>query len=511
MLAHQLDRLSERNRWSRDFTLNSLRRALREIIACFEVYRSYITGRDISLRDRRYVDRAVAQARRRNPAISASIFEFVRDMLLLQFQEDTATEAVWADQVRLVGKFQQLTAPVMAKGFEDTTFYVYNRLVSLNEVGGDPGQFGAPLGTFHDRNRSRRERHPHALSASATHDTKRGEDTRARINVLSEVPDEWRRAAARWHLLNKRHRGTAEGETMPDRNDEYFLYQTLAGAWPLRPYTPEQFADFVGRVQAYMQKAVHEAKVHTSWVNPSPAYDDAVRHFVARVLDREKNARFIEDFEMFQDLVTHYGLFNSLSQTLVKLASPGAPDVFQGTELWDFSLVDPDNRRPVDYGLRQRLLAELDARAADPAALPALARELTESRADGRAKLYVVSRALRCRRDHPGLLTSGEYLPAQASEPYDVNVCAFVRRTDGAAALAAAPRLLRRQIRPGQLPLGAAVWGDGVLWLPEGGRRWRNVFTGEMLPTAERGGRPCLPLAAVFGHFPVALFLPEEA
>ena len=511
MLAHQLDRLSERNRWSRDFTLNSLRRALREIIACFEVYRPYITGRDISLRDRRTVDRAAAQARRRNPAISASIFEFVRDMLLLQFQEDTATEAVRADQVRLAGKFQQLTAPVMAKGFEDTTFYVYNRLVSLNEVGGDPGQFGAPLQTFHARNQSRRDLHPHALSASATHDTKRGEDTRARINVLSEMPDEWRRASSRWRLINKRHRGTAEGEALPDRNDEYFLYQTLIGAWPLPPYSRDQFDHFVGRVQAYMQKAVHEAKVHTSWVNPSPAYDDAVRHFVARVLDRERNARFIEDFEKFQADVTHYGLFNSLSQTLVKLASPGAPDVYQGTELWDFSLVDPDNRRPVDYGLRRRLLAELDARAADNAALPALARELIEARADGRAKLYVVSRALRARRDHPGLFTAGEYLPAHASGACDVNVCAFVRRTDDAAALAAAPRLLRRRIRPGQLPLGAEVWGDGVLWLPEGGRRWRNVFTGEVLERAERDGRACLPLAAVFANFPVALLLSDGA
>ncbi len=507
MLAHQLDRLSERNRWSRDFTLNSLRRALREIIACFEVYRTYITGTDISPRDRKVIERAVSQAKRRNPALSGAAFDFVREMLLLQLPDEAGPE-VAREQVRFVGKFQQLTAPVTAKGLEDTAFYVYNRLLSLNEVGGDPGQFGAPLATFHERNRYRLEHHPHALSATATHDTKRGEDARARIHVLSEMPAEWKRAVSRWHLLNRRHRQSADDDPAPDRNEEYFFYQTLVGAWPSPPPAGrEQMAAFAERIRLCMHKAVHEAKVHTSWVNPNPAYDEAVDLFVARVLDPEKNGRFLADFAEFHVEVNHYGLLNGLSQALVKIVSPGAPDVYQGTELWDFSLVDPDNRRPVDYELRRRILADLDARATGDRT--ELARELIGSRADGRVKLYVVSRALRCRRDHAGLFTEGEYVAAGASEPFTDNVCAFMRRRWRAAALAVVPRLLRRVVGPGELPLGAA-WRDGVLFLPpDAPRRWRDVFSGAVLDSTERDGRPVLAVAEAFATFPLALLLAE--
>ncbi len=232
MLAIQLDRLSEKNRWSRDFTLNSLRRALREVIAWFEVYRPYISGPAILDRDRRYVRRAVERAKRRNPAISGALFDFVRDMLLLAHYQRVG-EADRAAQQRFVGKFQQVTAPVMAKGVEDTAFYVYNRLIGLNEVGGDPERFGLSVADFHKRNNRRRARFPYSLLATATHDTKRGEDTRARIITLSEVPRLWQQALARWSRLNKRHRTVQEdGTIIPDRNDEYFFYQTLVGAWP---------------------------------------------------------------------------------------------------------------------------------------------------------------------------------------------------------------------------------------------------------------------------------------
>ncbi len=508
MLAYQLDRLSERNRWSRDFTQNSLRRALREVISCFEVYRTYITGTDIAETDRLVIERAVARAKRRNPALSGSIFDFVRDMLLLQFPEDTGEQAR-DEQVRFVGKFQQLTAPVMAKGLEDTVFYVYNRLLSLNEVGGDPEVFGEKLASFHDHNAERLRRHPHALSATATHDTKRGEDARARINVLSEMPAEWKRAVSRWYLLNRRHKPVIDGDAAPDRSDEYFFYQTLVGSWPSpRPAGAEEFAAFAARVQQYMQKAIHEAKVHTSWINPHPAYDDAVRQFVARALDPDKSRRFLTDFAEFHRLIDHYGLFNALSQSLLKVSAPGAPDVYQGTELWDFSMVDPDNRRPVDYALRRRRLAELDRRAAGD--LRELAGELLAGRADGRVKLYVVSRALRCRRDHPELFSDGDYLPAEASEPFADNVCAFVRRGGGKAALVAAPRLLRRIVAPDELPLSPA-WRDGVLLLPAGspGGRWRDVLTGALLAAGERDGKHFLNLGDLFGHLPVALLLAE--
>jgi (1->4)-alpha-D-glucan 1-alpha-D-glucosylmutase len=510
MLAMQLDRLSEKNRWSRDFTLNALRRALREIIACFEVYRSYITGPDVLPRDRRYVENAVAQAKRRNPAISGALFDFVCDMLLLEHQ-DLLRETDRAEQRRFVGKFQQVTAPVMAKGLEDTAFYVYDRLLALNEVGGDPRQFGTSVAAFHRRNQERLARFPHALSATATHDTKRGEDARARIAVLSEIPKAWQQAVSRWSRLNKKIKVQRDDETWPDRNEEYFLYQTFIGAWPLEEAVPD--LSFRERVQAYAQKAMHEAKVHTSWINPNPAFDEAIHQFLAAVLDEDRGRRFLADFRAFQRRVDHYGLFNGLSQVLWKVASPGVPDVYQGTELWDFALVDPDNRRPVDYELRRRLLADLRAHAAaGPEHLPRLCRDLTEQRRDGRVKMYLLTRVLHCRRDNPGLFTEGEYLPAHATADRDENVCAFVRRRGGRLALAAAPRLLTQVIDPDELPLGIDAWGDSFLYLPAGGagRRWENVFTGEALTAEERDGQPGLPLARLFAHFPAALLLSKD-
>jgi (1->4)-alpha-D-glucan 1-alpha-D-glucosylmutase len=509
MLALQLDRLSEKQRWSRDFTLNSLRRALREVIACFEVYRSYINGRVLP-RDRLYVERAVAGAKRRNPAISGAVFDFIRDMLLLEHQDALGPEDR-AEQRRFVGKFQQVTAPVMAKGVEDTAFYVYNRLVSLNEVGGEPRQFGSSLTTFHRRNQERLARSPHGLSATATHDTKRGEDTRARIDVLSEMPGPWQQALSRWSRLNKKHRVQQDEDVIPDRNEEYFLYQTLIGAWPSDDTESERYAVFVQRIQDYVQKALHEAKVHTSWINPNPAHDEGVRQFLGRILDREQSARFLGDFRAFQRRISHYGFFNSLSQVLLKVASPGVPDVYQGTELWDFSLVDPDNRRPVDYALRQRMLADLKARLEQGSEQQtALARELLESRIDGRVKMFTLRQALLCRREHPELFTTGEYIPLHASEERDEHVCAFLRRHEGQQALAVAPRLLTRLVLPGELPLGPDVWQESCLFLPEQEGppgRWHNVFTGEVLLPTERDGRLGLPLAAVFAHFPVALFV----
>jgi (1->4)-alpha-D-glucan 1-alpha-D-glucosylmutase len=533
MLATQLDRLSEKGRWSRDFTLNSLRRALREIIACFGVYRSYITGRDLEDRDRFYVERAVAQAKRRNPAISGALFDFIRDVLLLKPIFDRPRQMVegeassgegeqepqpqppaaadmpeFQEQLRFVGKFQQVTSPVMAKGVEDTTFYVYNRLLSLNEVGGEPDHFGTGLGEFHRHNEERLTRSPRALSPTATHDHKRGEDTRARIDILSEMPGAWQKALNRWARHNKRRREVVDEEPVPDRNDEWFFYQTLIGAWP--PGMAEPTADFVERIQQYMQKAMHEAKVHTSWINPNPKFDQAIRQFVAKVLDA-KNARFLDDFRAFQGSVSHYGMLNSLSQVLLKVALPGVPDIYQGTELWDFSLVDPDNRRPVDYTLRCRLLGELRRQLAeaDPWARKQLVRGLAEDWQDGRVKLLVLSEALRCRQEYPELFAAGEYLPAEVRGEFADHVCAFVRRQGEAIALAAVPRWLTGRVRPGELPLGREVWGDGLLSVPAcPGRRLGNVYTGETL-TVGGEGDGTLTLAEVFGHFPVALLVGE--
>jgi (1->4)-alpha-D-glucan 1-alpha-D-glucosylmutase len=466
----------------------------------------------VAERDRRYVEHAVAQAKRRNPAVSGAVFDFVQDMLLLA-ADGHVTDADRAEQRRFVGKFQQVTSPVMAKGLEDTAFYVYNRLISLNEVGGDPRQFGISPAVFHRRNQERQARFPYGLSATATHDTKRGEDARIRIDVLSEIPRLWQQVLARWARFNKKHKAQRDEQLIPERNEEYFLYQTLVGAWPLGTVSPDEWKRFRERIGAYMQKAMHEAKVHTSWINPNPAFDAAISQFVATLLDEKKSPRFLGDFRQFQRRVDHYSLFYSLSQALLKLCSPGVADIYQGTELWDFSLVDPDNRRPVDYAQRRRYLQELRERTSrGPEHLPALCRELTEHREDGRIKLYLLMQALRCRREHPGLFTAGEYLPAQADTSRDENICAFVRQHQGVLALAVAPRLLTRITEVAELPLGDICWEDAGLHLPAGGvgRSWHNVFTGQTLVTAEHDGKASLNLAEVFSHFPVALLISKN-
>jgi (1->4)-alpha-D-glucan 1-alpha-D-glucosylmutase len=527
VLANQLDRLSERGRWSRDYTLNSLRRALREIIACFGVYRSYITGPEIRGHDRLSVEKAVSQAKRRNPAISPALFDFIRDVLLLEtFPGQTWMEGEEqkrereAEVLRFIGKFQQVTSPVMAKGVEDTAFYVYNRLISLNEVGGEPDHFGTTLPEFHRANQARQARTPYALSATATHDTKRGEDTRARINVLSEMPGDWQEALARWRRLNKRHITLVDEEPVPDRNVGYFFYQTLLGTWPLGANEPTP--EYVERIQNYLSKAMREAKVHTSWVHPNPPFEEALRRFIADVLDPCKSCPFLQDFLSFQRVISHYGLFNSLAQVLLKFTAPGIPDTYQGTELWDFSLVDPDNRRPVDYDLRARLLAELRTRiSAFPAGEPSspespppraqLARHLTETREDGRIKLYVLLESLRCRQQDCELFTTGQYIPAEATGSFSNHVCAFIRRRQGAEVVAAAPRLLKELVGPEREPLGVEVWKDGAVLMPgaEAGQRYRNVFTDEFLVTETQEGQVVLPLAPLFANFPVALLWKE--
>jgi (1->4)-alpha-D-glucan 1-alpha-D-glucosylmutase len=508
MLAHQLDRLAQKDRASRDFTLTSLRHALREIIACFPVYRSYITSTGVHPTDRLYVQTAVGRAKRRNPAISASLFDFVRDMLLLKYPE-SATEADRAQQVRFVGKFQQVTAPVMAKGLEDTAFYVYDRLLSLNEVGGDPDRFGVPPAALHRAFQERQARWPWALSASSTHDTKRSEDVRARLNALSELPQEWQENLALWSTVNEPLAVVLEDERVPDPNVEYFFYQTLLGAWPLEPYTEADYEQFIARIQAYMSKAMHEAKVHTSWINPNPAYDDAIEQFIARVLDPAANADFLNVFRPFQRRLSHYGLFNSLSQTLVKVAAPGVPDFYQGTELWDLSLVDPDNRRPVDYERRRVLLRELLAARPPGPERATWARQLTALKEDGRVKLYLIHHALQCRQAHRGLFAKGDYLPLAAAGAAADHVFAFARGQGPVRAVVAVPRLITRLMPRAGLPLGKPVWSNTTLILPgiPPGQRFRNVFTEEALTTSPHPDGSTLPLSEAFANFPVALLL----
>ncbi len=509
-LSYQLERISERNRSYRDFTLNSLTFALREVIACLPVYRTYTTDAAITVtqHDAQYVEAAVAEAKRRNPRTAGQLFDFLRDTLLLRNIESFRPE----DRPRLldfVMKFQQITGPVMAKGVEDTAFYVYNRLTSLNEVGGHPVAFGVSVAEFHRSNLARARHWPHAMLASSTHDTKRSEDVRARINVLSELPEEWRAALNRWGRINARLKTEIAGERYPDRNAEYLLYQTLLGAWPTDFLSPESFDAFRERIAAYMLKAAREAKVSTSWINPTMRMTARCRSSSRGVLAEGEPNAFLADFAPLARRVAFFGQFNALAQTLLKLTAPGVPDLYQGTELWDLSLVDPDNRRPVDYDHRRAILADLRERAAcADCGGTTLARELLETSDDGRIKLFLTARTLDLRHAHDALFTDGDYLPLDTHGTKANHVCAFARTQGDNAALVVVPRLVVGLTGGEQVaPLGADIWGDTWLALPpeQMGRRYRNAFTGEELTVSDHDGTPGLPLASLCAHFPVAL------
>jgi (1->4)-alpha-D-glucan 1-alpha-D-glucosylmutase len=505
MLAHYLNRISEKNRHTRDFTLYSLRSVIVEVIAFFPVYRTYIKPSGVNDRDRKYIESAVSKAMRRNPAISESVFNFLKDVLLLNypdyFGDDDRKE--WLD---FTMRFQQITGPVMAKGVEDTTFYVYNRFVSLNEVGGSPDRFGTLPETFHGQNIERIKYWPHALITTATHDTKRGEDVRARINVLSEIPGEWKDCLIRWRRMNKKIKMIVEGQAVPDRNEEYLLYQTLIGAWPVEHMESDEYNAFKTRVKDYMLKAVREAKVNSSWISPNAMYEDVLLMFIERVMEPYPDGPFLKDFLPFQEKISHYGMFTSLSQTLLKITSPGVPDFYQGTELWNFSLVDPDNRGPVDYNMRIRMLEDLKNREAG-IRQPELARSLTDNKASGAIKLFLTYRALNYRRDNREVFEKGEYVPLEVNGLLKDNVCAFVRRNGHKTIVVAVPRFFTRIVPMGPLPLSEGIWHDAYILIlfEEKETEYHNVLTGETVAAVNQDGKWILRLSEVFRNFPVSL------
>jgi len=497
-LAHLLKSISSRDRHGADVTLYGLKRALVELLTFFPVYRSYVSEQNFTAQDRLLLQEAIDKARLANPGLLLEI-NFIARFLLLEFGNHTPEEEQkrW---LHFVMRFQQLTAPLMAKGFEDTTFYVYNRLLSLNNVGGNPARFGMSPDELHQFNRQRRDYWPHAMNTTTTHDTKRGEDAAARINVLSELPDEWKRCIELWSRLNRSKKTKLKGIEAPDRNDEYFLYQTLIGALPLGA-APE--AEFLERLKAYIVKAVREAKVHTEWLKPDLAYEDAFTSFIEKILDRSEANRFLENLSSFAARVAHYGILNSLSQTLIKIASPGVPDFYRGTELWDLSFVDPDNRRPVDFETRKKLSRAIAKHAAcDP---DAVLTELFTRKHDGRVKLLLVQRALDARKRRPALFQSGEYIPLAIRGHCKDHVIAFARREHNSWALAVAPRMLTRLVNDKQFPLGAEVWKDTEILLPkEAHFSWRDAISGDLL----RDGH-AISLASALKHFPVALLVSE--
>lgn len=513
VLTHILEELSGADRRARDFTRVALSQAIRETIACFPVYRTYIDERgQMSERDRTCLERAISTAKRRNPGITRLLFDWLQDVLLMR-QGDYAGSDWQRERLRFVLKFQQLTGPVMAKGLEDTACYVYNRFVSSNEVGCTPAEFGLPLEEFHRGNQERGEHWPFSLLATSTHDTKRSEDVRARLNVLSEMPREWTATVMRWRKLNRSRRRTLSDQRMvPDYNEEYLLYQMLVGAWPLVFNAAGQRADFLRRIQQYMTKALHEAKVNLSWVNQNAEYVTALDGFIERILEDGKPSRpnlFLRDIENFIERIGWFGMLNSLAQTLVKITAPGVPDIYQGNELFDFSLVDPDNRRPVDFALRMNRLQELtgartehNEAGKEASSTEARVSELLANWRDGGVKLWLMLRALNFRRAHPALFQQGAYLPLSASGEYREHVLGFAREHQGQAAIVAVPRFAWTLTRGRAQMNLAEAWDDAELPLPLGYTEFVNILTDEKLCA---GSRRTLLCREVFARFPVAL------
>ncbi|MFZ5828685.1 MAG: malto-oligosyltrehalose synthase [Planctomycetota bacterium] len=514
LLAHRLNRLSEEHRRFRDFTLNTLRAALREILTCFPVYRTYLSPTLISERDRRIVHRAVAQAKHRNQAMPVDVFDFIRDVLFFE-QPPHLDEEGQRERAVFVGRFQQVTSPVMAKGVEDTAFYRYVPLCSLNEVGGDPNRAVFSAGDFHRENLARHKEWPGALLATTTHDTKRSEDVRARIHVLSEVPSFWQRAISHWSRLNRRHRIEVNGQPAPSRNDEYLFYQTLVGVWPLEKLSGDEWARFVERLQCYMEKASREAKLRTSWLSPNAEYEAALRDFIAAALKIQPQNRFLTLFREFQQHVMAAGQYTALSQLVLKLMSPGTPDIYQGQEIWELTLVDPDNRRPVDFSRRRWLLGEVLGRVAKgPEALAALAEELAQAPTDDRLKIFITWRLLQLRRTHRDFFRTARYEPLEPAGERAEHLCAFAWRAESTTgqpprfAAVLAPRLLGRLMRlqddpehAKRPPLGPGVWLDtSVEPLQPGATSASDVFTAAPVD-------PSVPLSIgeALRRFPVAV------
>ena len=526
VLAHVLDRIAEGNRRSRDFTLESLSNVITEVVACFPVYRTYVDEQGWTADDRVVLQTAISRARRRNPAMEASLFDFFWDVMLPRdldagarpvgherregYPPAGSDEA--AERRRFAMKLQQYTAPVHAKGLEDTAFYRYNVLLSVNDVGGDPSRFGRTVPDFHDANVRRARDWPYEMLCTSTHDTKASEDVRARINVISEIPEEWGREVSKWMRLNRAHRAIVDGDPVPERVDEYRFYQALVGVWPLDPQPAASAAASVaGRLKEYMVKAVREAKRRTSWVTVNNAYEEAVARFVERVLAGPGAARFLPAFALFHQRIAAVGMLNGLAQVVLKVGSPGVPDFYQGTELWDFSLVDPDNRRPVDFEVRQRYLADVD-RVLD-AGMGEV--DLSAWGTDGRLKLLVTTAGLRLRKRHPDLFLRGDYTPLVTEMAVEGDCVAFARTLDEAgspAALYIAPRLCAAMYSPQHpLPLGGAAWKTSRIMLPPSlrARTFRHEITGAPVKPTQGTDSAWIFLGQAFERVPVGVLVTD--
>ena len=485
VLASRFHRLSMADWRTRDFTRRGMLTALEEVIAAFPVYRTYVSPNGAAPDDRRYVEWAIGLAKKRWATEDTTILDFIQGVLVA----DLPRHPQPADVLRTAMQFQQATGPVMAKAFEDTAFYRYFRLLALNEVGGDPRRFGMSCAAFHHVAAERGRTWPLAMVTTATHDTKRGEDARLRIALLSEMPREWGRRVAQWQRLNRRHRGEIDDAPVPDRNVEYLFYQMLVGAWPpgLDPSDAGAMAALAGRIDGAIVKSVREGKERSSWSYPNVGYEAGLQRFVRGVLDPARPNPFLADFAGFVGQLARPAAIASLAQLVLKLTVPGVPDIYQGGELWDFSLVDPDNRRPVDWQRRRRLLDEVaDARP----------EELAASWQDGREKLFVTARLLGLRRARPGLFAAGDYQPLDIGDGCNSDrICAFARRRGDETIAVAVPRLTYGLFCDG----GPADFDATEIALPDI-EVWRNVLTGAAIERRQR-----ISAGELFRDFPVAV------
>jgi (1->4)-alpha-D-glucan 1-alpha-D-glucosylmutase len=475
VLTRLLARIAGGHYSTRDFSADSLRQALELYVLHFPVYRTYLTPAGPSAHDRALISGTIEKARANWFGADEGIFDFIRDTLTLDLIAPGRVPHSKPRVRRFALKVQQFTGPMMAKSLEDTAFYRYHRLLALNEVGGDPAAQALPIETFHNMMRTRAKEWPHGMTATATHDTKRGEDARARLLALAELPGEWASAVGRWKILNAPHLVVEGSMRSPSAAFEYMLYQALVGAWPLA----ERDEPFLERMQAYALKAAREGKQETSWLNPHQAYEAGLRTFLERILDRTRSAEFLDSLQSFTQRTSLLGALNSLSQITLKATMPGVPDFYQGTEFWDFSLVDPDNRRPVDFAARASALGSVETPDWE---------SLAQHWPDGRIKLAWTRHLLKLRTELAEVFTHGDYQPLEVIGPHRDHVIAFARRHGGDAAIIAVGKLLAP--------------------LTQGGRVWPGAYDGAIVTkgySLEGVGGNELPLAEAFRDLPTAV------
>jgi len=500
VLSCRLGRLAALDPRGRDLPLKELIRALKEITARLPVYRTYIRNLELPARDKGYLWRAIrfARLRARISDVSDAVFNFLQRVFLLDPPpEPVSYRGAWLDFLR---RWQQFSGAVMAKGLEDTAFFVHHGLLSLNEVGCNPVRRDIHFGVdaFHQFNRKRLEQSPYTLNTTSTHDTKWSEDVRARINVLSEMPNRWRVRLNRWSRLNKKNKIEVEGRLAPSPNEEVLLYQALLGLWPL---DEPDFPKIKERMGTFLLKAVREAKTHSNWFSPNEAYETALHQFLSKILEPKKNA-FLEDFLSFWDEIGCYGACNAYSQVLLKMTSPGVPDFYQGNGLWQFRLTDPDNRSSVDYRERTKIMEGVSALESDPTQCAIC--ELLNNWRDGRLKLYLTKKVLSFRRAHKELFLQGEYVPLHITGGKREHVCCFARRREGEWAITAVPRLTAKLVKPGVFPLGEAIWDRAMIALPPAAPRdWVDVLTGQRIAAS----RSAIPVSAIFRKLPFAFLV----